>query len=247
MAKWFGSKDKDGNELTEEEAGKAVEAKFTSLEDSQKKTNETLGTLSDTIKAMNDRETAKQAKIDKDAKDAREAAARAANANESADDKFNRFAENPDGYIADRVSGATKIAMITAGRQVRAEVLGEKEYYTGEFKASVNALIEAEPNISLWSNPAFILNCYKIVLADNFEAIQKGELKKQAQFMGFSDGSRSGERNTDPNAKPTLEYRDQPGAPSSKAKYAASQMGLTEEDIIAAAKTGEIHGLEVVA
>ena len=39
--------------------------------------------------------------------------------------------------------------MITAGRQVRTEILGDKEYYTGEFKASVNALIEAEPNIAL--------------------------------------------------------------------------------------------------
>lgn len=245
MAKWFGAKEGEGQ--IEEDAGKQVEAKFASLEESQKKTNETLGTLAETIAAMSKRETDKQAAIDKAARDKAEADRRAAAAGETTDDKFNRFAENPDKYISEQTSGATKIAMITAGRQVRAEVLGDKEYYTGEFKASVNAIIEAEPNIALWSNPSFILNCYKIVLADNFEKIQSGELKKQAHFMGGSDGNNGGGRKDDPNAKPTIEYRDQPNAPANKAKYAAAQMGLTEEDIIDVAKKGLIHGLEVVA
>src|SRR5882757_1311430 len=246
MAKWFGGKDDKGNELTAEEAGKAVEAKFTALEDSNKKTNETLTTLSATIKEMNDREVAKQKTIDDAARAKKIADDKARAAGETPDEKFERFAANPDQYIAEANLPANRLALTTNAKLMRQEILGEKEYYTGAFKTEVDALIESETNLATRGNPIFLENCYKIILANNIEKIQKGELRRNASLHPFSDGS-SGGGKSDKDAKANLEYRDQVGAPASKAKYAASQMGLTEEDIINAAKSGEIHGLEVVA
>lgn len=247
MSKWFGGKDKDGNDVSEEDAGKQVEAKFTSLEDSQKKTNETLGTLAQTIADMNKREIDKQAAIDLAAKNKREAEARARAAGETPDEKFERFAANPDDYIARQNEPANRLALTTNAKLMKNEILGEKEYYVGEFKAQVDALIESEPNLALRGNAGFLNNCYKIILADNFEKIQKGELRRNMSLNQFSDDGGGGKGKDSKDAKPTVEYRDQPGAPATKAKYAGSQLGLTEEDIIAAAKSGEIHGLEVVA
>jgi hypothetical protein len=247
MAKWFGGKKDDGTEMNDEEAGKAVEAKFTALEDSNKKTNETLTTLADTIKQMNDRETAKQKAIEDAARAKSAADARKAKEEETPEDRFERFAADPNRYIAEQNEPGNRLALMTNAKLMRQETLGEKEYYTGIFKTEVDALIESEHNLATRGNPVFLENCYKIILANNFEKIQKGELRRNTSLHQFSDGSGSGTGRDNKDVKPTLEYRDQVGAPASKAKYAASQMGLTEEDIINAAKTGEIHGLEVVA
>lgn len=246
MAKWF-SKDKDGNDVSEEEAGKAVEAKFTSIETAQAKQGEVLGTLAETIKAMNKREEDKQAKIELEARNKTAEEARRKAAGETPDEKFERFAANPDDYIARQNEPANRLALTTNAKLMKQEVLGDKEYYVGEFKAQVDTLIESEPNLALRGNAGFLNNCYKIILADNFEKIQKGELRRNMSLNQFSDDGGGGKGKDSKDAKPTVEYRDQPGAPATKAKYAGSQLGLTEEDIIAAAKSGEIHGLEVVA
>lgn len=236
MAKWF------GNTENEEEAGKAVEAKFTSLEtkfdDGQKKTSETLGTLADSVKRMNDRFAREDAERLKQQNKEREQNKPAA---KTAEEEFEALANNPGDYIREQTRGATQLAMITAGKQARAEVLGEKEYYHGEFKSKVDSLIEAEPNLAQRANPAFLNNCYKVILADHIEEIKKGELKTKAHLHGFSDSSNSGGRSRNSDETPVVEYRD------AKSKHAAAMFGLEDKDIIAAAKEGAIHGLEVVA
>lgn len=246
MAKWFKTQEEIDAER-DADAGKSVEAKFGEVDttlktvvEAQTKTTGVLESLSQSVKAINDRYKAEddaRVKREKELK----AKADAERVAPTADEEFERMASDPAGYVREHSKAGTQLAMITAGKQVRAEVLGDKEYYTGEFKSQVDALIESEQNLALRANPAFINNCYKIILADNFDKITKGELKKNASMHSFSDGSGSGNRSSDPNAKPTIEYRD------SKTKYAASQLGLKDEDLVDAAKSGSIHGLEVVA
>lgn len=246
MPKWFKTQAEIDAEA-DNDAGKSVEAKFGEVDTTLKAVVETqtkqtgvLESLAESIKTVN----ARFKKEDED-RIAREKAAKdAANASRitpTADEEFERLASDPQGYIREQAKAGTQLAMITAGKQVRAEVLGEKEYYTGEFKAAVDAMIDGEPNLALRANPNFINNCYKIILADNMEKISKNELKRNMSLHQFSDGSSSGSRNSDPNAKPSVEYRD------NKTKHAAMQMGLTDDDLAAAAKSGEIHGLEVVS
>jgi len=250
MATWFKTQaeiDAEKEAEANANAGKSVEAKFGEVDstlktvvEAQAKSSGVLDTLAQSVKAINDRFAAEDRARQEKAK-AERAAAEAAKGTPTAEEEFERMANDPAAYVREHSKAGTQLAMITAGKQVRAEVLGDKEYYTGEFKAAVDALIEGEPNLALRANPAFINNCYKIILADNIDKINKGELKRNAALHSFSDGGSSGGRNTDPNAKPNIEYRD------NKTKYAAAQLGLTDEDLIKAAKEGAIHGLEVVA
>lgn len=239
MASFFGKKEGEEKEV---DPGKAVEARFTSLEESNKKLSETLGTVAETIAAMNKRETEKQAQLDKQAKDRAEAEAKRKaeeGAPKTPEEVFERFAEDPNNYIRQATEPATRLAILTAAKLTRQETLGDQEYYYGEFKAKVDALIDAEPNIGSRANPAFIMNCYKIIKSDYTDQIIKGDLKKKASMSGFSDGGHSGNKE-DKDSKPTIEYKD------NKSRYAASQLGIKDEDLVEAAKSGNIHGLEVV-
>jgi hypothetical protein len=231
-----------GNEEEDEDAGKAVEAKFKTLEDSNKETKETLTSLAETIKAMNERSTREETerialrKKEQEAEDKKNQRVAP-----TAEEEFERFANDPMAFVREAASPAARVALITAAKQTKIEVLGEKEYYSGEIKTSVDAMIEAEQNLALRANPNFILNCYKIVVADNMDKIHKGEIKTRAAMHSFSDGGNGGGRKAD-DGKVEVDWGQ-----NSKAKYAAAQLGLSEEDIIGAAKDRAIHGLEVVA
>lgn len=243
MAKWFGQQTQ---EEKDEEAGKSVEAKFGEVDntlktvvETQTATTNTLKTLGDTIKAMNDRSAKEEADRIKAGKETQQRQQQ--QQTRTPEEEAEAMLNDPASYIRNTVSAATNLTLMNNAKLVKQEVLSGKDYYHGEFKSKVDGLIDGESNLALRGNPNFILNAYKVVLADHLEAIQKGELKQHASMHTFSDSSSSGGRNTDPNAKPTVEYRD------NKSKYAAAQLGLKDEDIILAAKDQAIHGLEVVA
>jgi hypothetical protein len=236
MAKWFSSED--------DEAGKAVEAKFTSLEtelkatkESSAKTQETLGTLSETIKTMNDRfsredeaRTKAEEKVKADANKEK---------TQTVEEQTEELLTDPAAYIRKQISGTSKVAIMAVAKQTRQEVLGSEEYYHGSFKKEVDALIESTTDLAQTTNPAYIMNCYKIIKSNHIDEILNGQLKKASSLHSFSDGGTGGER-PDKDAKPKVEYRD------AKSRYAASQFGLTEDDVIGAANSQAINGLEVV-
>lgn len=243
MAKWFGTKTQ---EELDEEAGKSVEAKFGEVDntlktvvETQTATTNTLKTLGDTIKAMNDRASKEESDRVK-----------AANANRQQQQQQNTrtpeeeaemMLNDPASYIRNTVSAATNLTLLNNAKLMRQETLADKPYYHGAFKQKVDALIEGEPNLALRGNTNFILNAYKVILADNMEEITTGKLKQYNSMHSFSDASSSGENRSDVNAKPKVEYRD------AKSKFAAQMLGLTDDDLIGAAKDQAIHGLEVVA
>jgi hypothetical protein len=236
------------NEEDDEEAGKAAEAKFNStvaetvkkvVEETTRADKSTMESLAASIKAMNERFA------NEDAARQRAEAARKQAENQpkfgTPEEEFERFASDPRGYMNSAAEPATKVALMTAARVTRNEVLSGKPYYHGDFKSKVDSLVESDSNLQNRNNPQYIMNCYKIVLADHMEEINSGKLKQHLGMSGFSDAGNSGRQATDPNAKPTVEYRD------AKSKFAASQLGLSDDDIIEAAKSQAIHGLELVA
>jgi hypothetical protein len=228
-----------GKEKEEDEDKGQGEAKFASKEDfeeikkSSTETKTTLESLANTIKAMNDREEAKQTKLEEETRKKETKPAL------TAEEQFEEFANDPTAFINKRISPTTKLSLMNTSKALRMETLGGKEYYHGEFRKKVDALIDSTNDVNQTVNPAYIENCYKIVLADSLDDIQQGKLKKQLSMS--TESSASGERSIDPNAKPSVEYRD------AKTKYAAAQMGLTDDDVVSAAKDQAIHGLEVVA
>lgn len=241
MAKWF------GKEVgSEEDAGKQVEAKFGEFEKTQKVITDTqeaqtksIETLSSVIKEMNDREKAKEAKILKDQNERRQQEVIDKNKEKTPEMIAEELLNDPAAFIANQVSGATRLTLLTHSKQVREEVLGDKEYYHGAFKKEVNDLIDSEPNLATRGMANFIMNCYRVALGNHIDEIQEGKLQKSAAMHGFADGGTSGGSKGDD--KSSVEYRD------NKSKFAASQLGLTDEDVVKAAKDQAIHGLEVVA
>lgn len=237
------------SEAAEIDAGKAVEAKFASLETTihELKTNSVTKTdfdgLANTLKALNDRETAKETAAQKE-KERQQAANQPAY---NAEEAFNDFANDPRAALNRAVAPAAKAAILALSKQTRQEVLGDKEYYHGEFKRKVDQMIDSgTQDMQQLTNPSYILNCYRVVLA---EAHEQGELerhKRGAAMHGFSDAGNAGAAR-ETNATPTIDYRDNGAHSAAQTKYAAAKLGLTDEDIIAAAKEGTIHGLEVLA
>jgi len=250
MAKFMGF----GNADNDEDAGKAVEAKFKTVEDGLKEVKDanaananTLKSIADSIKAMND----KAAKEEADRKAATDAAAiKKAEENQNAktpEDIVEELLSDPAAFISKQVNSTTRLALITAGKQVKSEVLTGEEYYHGEIKRATDAMIEAEQNLALRANPTFVKNCYNVAIAQNLEKITSGEIKKFNSLHSFSDSSSGGTKGDDPSAKPKIEFRSQGQYSADKSRFAAQQLGLTDEDIVDAAKTQVIHGLEVVA
>lgn len=241
MAKWF------GKEVgSEEDAGKQVEAKFTEVEKtqatiiaSQETQSKSIDTLSSVIKEMNDREKAKEAKILKDQNERRQQEVNDRNKEKTPEMIAEELLNDPAAFIANQVSGATRLTLLTHSKQVREEVLSGKEYYHGDFKKEVNDLIDSEPNLATRGMANFIMNCYKVALGNHISEIQEGKMQKSTAMHGFSDGGNGGGSKGD--EKPSVEYRDP------KSRFAAAQLGLTDEDVVKAAKDQAIHGLEVVA
>lgn len=74
---------------------------------------------------------------------------------------------------------------------MRREVLGDKEFYTGEVKEKVDAMIEQQP-LAARANSSVLLNCYKVVLGDYYLKGEGDKLKKQAAFTSFNGNGTGG-------------------------------------------------------
>jgi phage I-like protein len=98
-------------------------------------------------------------------------------------------------------------------------------------KSKIDEMIEKEP-LALQGNPTLIRNAYKVVLADHFEQIQKGEIRSRlasAAGSGTQSGKPSGSSNTD--ELPSL---------SADQKKAALMFGISEKDYATEMKNMEL-------
>ena len=249
--KWFG-----GGSGTEEgdDPGKVVEAKFTSLETSVKEIKDNtvskteFSTVAEGVRAINERfrrEDEARTKAE-ETRRAREAAEAGNNYDPQAE--FDTFAGDPKGYVNTATRQAAAAGLLALGRQARLDVLGSKPYYHGEFKAEVDAAIEGGTgDYKMLSNREYILNCYRVIYAKWAEEDKLKDSNKFASMHMMSDGSTGGAGDSGKGSEPTVSFRSSPEYTTDKAKYAAGQLGLTDEDFVKAAKEGTIKGLEVIA
>lgn len=163
-------------------------------------------------------------------KEAKEATARTAAANKTKID--NELTE--EDYLLDPIE-ATRRAMeptnnairLLASRQARREVLEDKEYYYGDIKSKVDAMIDQQP-LTLRHDSNVITNCYKLVMFDNQKDIADGKIKARntsAIFESGSTGGHSGKEGGEGEESWTKEE-----------ETAAGHMGLTKKDWISSRK-----------
>lgn len=160
---------------------------------------------------------------------------RAAAARKIAEDKAkgdNQLTE--EDYLLDPIE-ATRRAMeptniavrLLASRQARREVLEDKEYYHGELKTKVDAMIDQQP-LNLRHDPNVITNCYKLVMYDNDADIKAGKIKARNTGAIFESGGTGGH-----SGKEGGEGEE---SWSKEEETAAGHMGLTKKDWIASRK-----------
>lgn len=109
----------------------------------------------------------------------------------------------------------------------RADYLANKEYYHGDVKAKVDAMIENQP-LSNQARADVVENCYKLVLFDYQKDIAEGKLKARNTsgiFEGGSTGGHAGDKTS--TAEEEL---------SADEKFVASKMGISDKDWIKSRK-----------
>lgn len=237
----------------EEDAGKAVEKKFESLETTVKEIKDNsisktdFQSVADSVKAINARFAAEDEARKKAAERKQQQERQQQQENYDPEKEFETFAADPKAYIQQMQQPTNQATLLALGRQKVSEVLASKPYYHGDFKTKVDALIFGEPNGAQWSNPSFIINCYRVVYAEFAEEDKLKDMKRSASLEMGGDGGSEGDSKEGKDAKPTISFRSNTQYSDGKAKAAAAALGLTDEDIVNTAKEGTIKGLEVLA
>lgn len=136
-----------------------------------------------------------------DRKEREEAAKKAAEKKTSEDSTLTSedFMLDPVDAIRRAQQPVAKATMMLAARMATKDTLEGKEYYHGEFKTQVDALV-ASMSLEQQMNPASIENCYKIAFADNYKAISEGKIKARtasSQFDSTGTGGHNGGDKTD--------------------------------------------------
>lgn len=159
-------------------------------------------------------------RAERKAKADREAAAKTREENQVTDEDF---LLDPQGATRKQLQPVAQATMMLAAKMARQETLGEKEYYHGEIKSKVDALIATLP-LAQQTNEASLMNCYKIACYDHQKDITEGKIKAKntsAIFEGGSTGAHSGKENEGSNETLTAEE-----------KHVAQVMGVSEKDWI---------------
>lgn len=123
--------------------------------------------------------------------------------------------------IADRQMAPLVAAQInTSSQLLRKQIFDDDpqryEYYTGDFKAAVDKLIDGLP-LNQKNNPDAIKNCYAVAAFDKSQEIKEGKLK--SRFAAVSTSSTG----TVDTSKKEVELTD-------AEKRAASVLGVKESD-----------------
>lgn len=196
-------------EKLKEDIVNSVDTKFTEFAKSQ----------SEAMKPM--QEMAALLKQERDERIAAEAKRKKTEEAEAKGDFSERMMLDPESAINDKLSGTNNAIMLLASREARRETLGDKEYYYGDIKSKVDALIDTLP-LSQRSNAGSLENCYKLVMYDHQKEVAEGKIKARNTsgiFEGGSTGAHSGD-----------DKKDGPENLSADEKEMAKRFGMTEKD-----------------
>jgi len=145
--------------------------------------------MQESMKPM--QELAELIKKEREEKGREEAARKAAKDKEDKGDFSERILIDPENAVDEKLR-PTQVALLKlASREARRETLGEKEYYYGDIKNKVDALIETLP-LNQQTNSASIENCYKLVMYDNQKDVADGKIKARNTSLVFEGGSAGG-------------------------------------------------------
>ena len=131
------------------------------------------------------------------------------------------FMLDPTGAVDRKMHGTNTAVKMLAARMAKQDTLGDKEYYHGEIKSKVDAMLAAQ-SVDSQCRADVIENCYKVVCFDAQKDIAEGKIKAKtssATFEGGSTGAHSG--------KDTIEKSDDLTA---EEKFVAQKMGISEKD-----------------
>lgn len=129
--------------------------------------------------------------------------------------------------IAEGTSGLTKATLMLAARGNIRETLESKEYYHGDFKSKVDAMV-AQQSLENQCRPDVVENCYKVIMADHMTEIRDGKLKARTASSTFEGGSTGGHKADSDNSTAETMSEDE--------KRAASAMGIKPDEWIKSRK-----------
>lgn len=128
---------------------------------------------------------------------------------------------DPEAATKRAMQPVAQATMMLAAKMARQETLADSDYYHGDVKTKTDGLIASLP-LNQQSNPASILNCYKIACFDAQKDIAEGKLKSKnaaVVFEGGSTGAHSGSSTGEGNETLTADE-----------KQAAAAFGMSEKE-----------------
>jgi hypothetical protein len=133
------------------------------------------------------------------------------------------FMLDPAEAVRRQMQGTNTAVMMLAARAALRETLEDKEYYYGDIKQKVDAMVAQQP-LPSQCRADVIQNAYKLVMFDHMKEVQEGKIKARntsAIFEGGSTGGHDGKKADDANESMTADE-----------KLVASKMGISDKDWI---------------
>ena len=181
---WFkdSKEDPDNNqgeykpEVMKADIDKSIEDRFNSFREENKQALNPLLEMATSWREQRDRE-----------QNERNAAARVERQNDyEVTDEM--YITNPREAIDRATKPFREQTQALAAITMRNEILGGREYYTGELKQQIDQLVESQP-LSQRANAALLDNAYYTIVGRNNQAISEGKVKKQMSAATFNGNS----------------------------------------------------------
>jgi hypothetical protein len=128
--------------------------------------------------------------------------------------------------------GTNEAILAVRADNIRREVFEDAEkfeYYSGDIKREVDALI-ASQHVTFRQNPANIENCYHTVLGKHTKEIVEGKLK--SRFAGGTDRSTNNGNASDSSSSKDKKDRNFDTEGEANLRKAAKQSGIKYEDYV---------------
>jgi phage I-like protein len=133
---------------------------------------------------------------------------------------------DPEAATRKQLQPVARATMILAAKMAKQETLGEKEYYHGDIKSKVDAMLANQP-LESQTRPDVIENCYKLVMFDHMDAVRDGKIKSRNTSAIFEGGSTGAHSAKEGGETETL---------SAEEKQVAKLMDISEKEWIASRK-----------
>ena len=133
---------------------------------------------------------------------------------------------DPEAATRKQLQPVARATMMLAAKMAKQEALSEKEYYHGDIKSKVDAMISQQP-LESQTRADVIENCYKLVMFDHMDAVRDGKIKSRNTGAIFEGGSTGGHK---------VDTGESEGTMSAEEKQIAKMMDISEKDWLTSRK-----------